>query len=187
MLKRSQFGKQENRPDGYRGLSSTTQFPEFRSNVTHINVKNLGVCNSNLTKPELIDLKTSIISVDPTIQTHSIYKSHRSCKRKLRCRGRFKKRRKIRKTVESSILSGPDSSPFAKVTVGDCYLTGLLDSGANISVLGKNSLAFLKALDLNYKTFKSSLSTADGSRNDIIGYCSIPIKFKGLLKISNFI
>lgn len=114
------------------------------------------------------------------------YKIYCPSVRILKCRNRFKKRKEIRKIIESTILSGPDCRPFAKVTVCSETLVGLLDSGANISVLGKNSLSFLQKLEISYKSLKSSVSTADGSRQNVIGFCILPIKFKDVTRNIDF-
>lgn len=52
--------------------------------------------------------------------------------------------------------------------------------------MGKNSLSFLEKLEISYKCLKSSLSTADGSRQNVIGFCILPIEFKGVTKDIHF-
>lgn len=100
----------------------------------------------------------------------------------LKCRIRFKKRKEIRKLLESTILSGPDDRPFVKVDIFDKNIVGLLDSGANVSVLGKNCLEFIKDFNVPFRQMKSSVGTANGSRNSVIGYCQLPVTFRGVTK-----
>lgn len=80
-------------------------------------------------------------------------------KKILNCRMRYQKRKRFRKIIESSALCNTfDERPFANIKILGENVRGLLDSGASVSVLGKNSLKF--------KTF---ISIADGSKNSILG------------------
>ena len=58
----------------------------------------------------------------------------------------------------------------------------LLDSGANVSVLGKQSLDFIKKYNVQLTKFKSNILTANGSKNEVLGFCSLPVTFKGVTK-----
>lgn len=66
----------------------------------------------------------------------------------------------------------------------DIELMCLLDSaeifGANVSILRKFSLDILQRNSIQLKSFKSKISAANGSRNNFIGYCSLPVTFKGV-------
>lgn len=63
---------------------------------------------------------------------------------------------------------------------------GLLDSGANISVLGKNCMEFISRNNITFNTYISSLSTANGNRETIIGYCTLPVYYKNIFKDITF-
>lgn len=100
----------------------------------------------------------------------------------LKCRERFRKRKQYYKLLESTILHDSDDRPFVKVEIFNDSIVGLLDSGANVSVLGVNCLEFLERNNISYSPIKSSLSVANGSRQNILGFCKIPIHFKGVTK-----
>lgn len=103
------------------------------------------------------------------------------------CRARFRKRKSYRKLIESSFLCNTsDDRPFANVKILDENCYGLLDSGASISVLGKNSLNFIERCKLQLKPFRSTISTADGSKNSILGHCNLPVTYKGVTKNIDF-
>lgn len=102
--------------------------------------------------------------------------------RLIKCRLRYKKRKHFRKILESTIIHGADDRPFVKVRVLEEYLTGLLDSGANVSVLGKNCLTFLKKLNISYTNINTSIRTANGDKQAVIGFCILPIHFKNVTR-----
>ena len=103
-----------------------------------------------------------------------------------KCRLRFKKRKCFRKLIESTFIQDLDDRPFAKVKIFDKNVIGLLDSGANVSVLGKNSLDFLKSINASYKMIKSIIRTASNTKQDVIGFCTLPVCFKGVKKDIDF-
>lgn len=102
------------------------------------------------------------------------------------CRFRFRKRKLMRKMLETTILSGEDDRPFAKIKIFNETLLGLLDSGANVSVLGHDSLQFLERNKICYKHINSLVSTASGAKQLVIGFCSLPVQFKGVTRSINF-
>lgn len=104
----------------------------------------------------------------------------------LKCRFRFKKRRSFRRILESTIINGSDDRPFASVKVNGNTLIGLLDSGANVSVLGRDCLAFLDQNDISYHPLRSSVKTANGIKQNVIGFCILPINFKNVTKNITF-
>lgn len=102
------------------------------------------------------------------------------------CRNRYQKRKFYRKLIESSRLSDRvDERPFANVLIFNESLYGLLDSGASVSVLGKDSMKFVERHHLPIKSFISSVCTADGSKQKVIGYCEVLITYKGVTKPIN--
>lgn len=105
----------------------------------------------------------------------------------LRCRKRYAKRKFYRNLIESSKLQEElDNRPFVKIKILNEDLTALLDSGASVSVLGKNSREFLQRNHLSLKPFSSYISTADGSRRNVIGHCNVPVTFKNVTKYIDF-
>lgn len=61
---------------------------------------------------------------------------------------------------------------------------GLLDSGASISCLGKNASARAVSLDLKVKPISTSIRTADGAQQHVVGYIDAPITFNHKTKLS---
>jgi transposase InsO family protein len=72
-----------------------------------------------------------------------------------------------------------DNRPFISVDIFGLKLMGMLDSGANVTVMGKNSLRIIKSigLEMKEKANKSGVQTADGSRHDIEGVVNVPFSF----------
>lgn len=163
--------------DGHRGLSFPSSTPEFvidqgsslpqedesRSLFSEDSVQNT-------------DLSNKYINPDYTI-SNKIRKG----------RERFKLRKTYRKLIESSLLSNTsDDRPFANIKILNETFYGLLDSGASVSVLGNDSLAFLERNQISLKSFKSFISTADGSKNDVLGHCKLPVFYKGVMRNIDF-
>lgn len=108
-------------------------------------------------------------------------------KRIVNCRKRFSCRKKFRKIIESTKLhEHVDNRPFVKVKILDDEFTALLDSGASVSVLGKNCLEFIEKNNIKIRPFSSHVSTADGSRKNVLGHCKLPITFKNVTQDINF-
>lgn len=77
---------------------------------------------------------------------------------------------------EISFLSDP--RPHAEVTIAEVKLIGLLDSGASVSCLGKNALETAKQMNLRVKSVSSSVKTADGASQQVLGFIDAPITYK---------
>lgn len=108
-------------------------------------------------------------------------------KKILNCRMRYQKRKRFRKIIESSALCNTfDERPFANIKILGENVRGLLDSGASVSVLGKNSLQFMERNNILLKSFKTFISTADGSKNSVLGHCTLPVFYKGVEKDIDF-
>lgn len=56
-------------------------------------------------------------------------------------------------------------------------MIGLLDSGANISVLGRNALELANKLKLQIYTYNNTVKTADGKPHTVMGFVYLPISF----------
>lgn len=76
-----------------------------------------------------------------------------------------------------------DNRPFATVDVLGVKLIGLLDSGAQISILGTGSENLVKRLKLKLLPTTTKLSTAGGFQLKVLGYVNLPITFNGQTKI----
>lgn len=104
-------------------------------------------------------------------------------RRIMKCRERYKIRKKFRKSIETTkLLDSDDGRPFTKIKIFNDELICLLDSGANISALGKSSLDFVNRNNVQLRKIKSSVLTANGSRTEVIGYCSLPVTYMGVTK-----
>jgi transposase InsO family protein len=78
-----------------------------------------------------------------------------------------------------------DNRPYVNVEIFGVKLLGLLDSGSQVTVLGKNSLNILNTIDL--KILPSSktvnIQTADGRRHGISGIANIPFTFNNKTEV----
>lgn len=70
-----------------------------------------------------------------------------------------------------------DNRHFLNVSVKSRKLVGLLDSGANISVLGSNAIELANRLNLPIYTYNNSVKTADGKPHSVMGFVYLPIRF----------
>lgn len=83
----------------------------------------------------------------------------------------------------SELTNEKDPRPHATVTIGDHSITGLLDSGASISCLGKGAEKFAELLDLKVKNVVSTVKTADGVKQRVIGYVDAPVSYNSTIKL----
>lgn len=74
-----------------------------------------------------------------------------------------------------------DNRPYAKVSILGHEIVGLLDSGANLTVLGQNSENLIKKLKLKPIPFLSNVKTADGTSHDVTSYVNLPIYYNKTL------
>lgn len=97
-----------------------------------------------------------------------------------KARERFRNRRELRKEVEASVLdSNQDIRPYGKVEIAGKTISGLLDSGSSVTVLGKGAEEFLKEASLEFTPFHGNILTADGNPQQIIGRIrNVRIKFR---------
>lgn len=77
----------------------------------------------------------------------------------------------------AEVSSSADPRPHATVLIGERSIRGLLDSGASISCLGLNGADFVQSLDIKLKPIASSIKTADGSDQQILGFIEVPITY----------
>lgn len=76
-----------------------------------------------------------------------------------------------------------DSRPHATVSVNGINIVGLLDSGASISCLGRNSQQRLEQMGHKLKSVRHAVHTADGSPQAVIGFVDTQIEFSGKTKL----
>lgn len=96
-------------------------------------------------------------------------------------RERYQIRKDRRHAVETSVLEGShDIRPYGEVNVFGEAMSGLLDSGSSVTVLGKGAVEFIKDLGLEFIPFNGHILTADGNSQQIIGRLkNVKIKFRG--------
>lgn len=76
-----------------------------------------------------------------------------------------------------------DNRPFAKVDVMGFHIIGLLDCGAQMTVLGIGCGKLLQDLKLKLHPTGLKLITAGGSQMEVTGFVNLPITFNGKTKI----
>ncbi|XP_055591195.1 uncharacterized protein LOC129743243 [Uranotaenia lowii] len=76
-----------------------------------------------------------------------------------------------------------DDRPFAEISIFDCPIIGLLDSGAHRSILGIGARGFVKKLKLKIFPSELELRTANGQKLAIEGVVNLPVTFNGSTKI----
>lgn len=110
-------------------------------------------------------------------------------RQKLRAKRYFKIRRKIFGDCSSTIIKNHinhDPRPFINITIAGKIFYALLDSGASVSILGKNSLEFLAQTKIPISQFRSFVRTADGTAIEVHGYVKIPVSFNGKTDLVHF-
>lgn len=91
-----------------------------------------------------------------------------------------------RKKICASVLCCSkinDPRPFLVVDIAGDEVEGLLDSGASISCLGNGALDWLSKIGLHWTRFRSSVKTADGNAQLVLGHLDVPIKYGDISKI----
>lgn len=82
--------------------------------------------------------------------------------------------------IHSIIINTEDDNrPHAGITVLGKQLTGLLDSGANCSLLGGKHLKIIEELKLTKGKVLGGVQTADGTKHDITEFVNLPIAYNG--------
>lgn len=100
-----------------------------------------------------------------------------------------KEKKELKKMISSSIVNEfADDRAYAKVEINGESIMGLIDTGANITCLGRNALDFLEKCQLKLISLSSDVQTADGTKRTIKGFCKAQIKFQNEAKeISLFV
>lgn len=88
------------------------------------------------------------------------------------------------KFVASIILNSfDDNRPHVNIFVNSFPLKGLLDSGANCTILGEGALEFVRKINLPTYPLTNSVKTADGTSHQSICYVNLPITFNNKTNI----
>lgn len=89
----------------------------------------------------------------------------------------------VKRAMIDEVFSGEDLRPHAKVEINGVEVTGLLDSGATISCLGKNAHETLRRCQLTWKAYEgSNVQTASGAAQKVEGYADVKVVFAGKRK-----
>lgn len=84
----------------------------------------------------------------------------------------------------NEILSSGDDRPHATIDIFDHQVRCLIDSGANMSIVGREGIELFSILGLELDTsYVSTINTADKTAHFISGVFYVPIRFQGELKI----
>lgn len=114
---------------------------------------------------------------------HRIFSHNIVSKKVLNARRRFKDRKDLRKAIESSDFDKEnDVRPYLTVTLFGKKISGLADTGAEVTALGKNALEFLKEANVDMVPFDGEVTTASNSKSKIVGKVKGNISFKGIEK-----
>lgn len=98
-------------------------------------------------------------------------------------RQRFRRKKIIKRNISSTTFDlFEDTRKYATVSICNEQITGLLDCGANITCLGKNSLEFVNKINVKLLPFSSCVKTANGSSVEIIGRFSGNITFRNITR-----
>ena len=87
------------------------------------------------------------------------------------------------KLAPNIIKMNSDNRPYVKVVIGGREVTALLDSGANISVLGQDSEDLIKENGLKTRVDASIIKTADGKKHNSVGSIDIPITYNEVTRV----
>ncbi|XP_043063215.1 uncharacterized protein LOC122319687 [Drosophila yakuba] len=109
-------------------------------------------------------------------------------RRLLKARSRFRRRHQTRRAVVEAVRRGMGGDPrvFAEVRIHGKPISGLLDTGASINVLGKGSREMLEELGVRMDKYTSIVRTAAGEDRSLIGRVHVPVEFKGVEKVLTF-
>lgn len=76
-----------------------------------------------------------------------------------------------------------DQRPYAKVEICDEEIYGLLDSGANVTILGKGAYERVRKWKLELVPIKLSVRTADGAEQKLDHRADVPFHYAGQRKV----
>lgn len=77
-----------------------------------------------------------------------------------------------------------DNRPFISVNLLGENITALLDSGANVSVIGSSGVSIIERLQMKINPyFQKHISTADGISQTVIGIVDLPLRINNVLRM----
>jgi transposase InsO family protein len=82
-----------------------------------------------------------------------------------------------------SALSNFDTRPHISVTIYGHEMMGLLDSGADCTVLGENGLGLIEKMSLSTRHSKGVVKTADGGKHLVVATADLPFVFSDNCRI----
>lgn len=128
---------------------------------------------------DYIVLRSKLFS-DPQLGKDIIRKYKRST---VRMRNFYKKIRNVQRKVISSIVNSEvDGRLYAEVYLLNKSELGLLDTGANISCIGKDLATTDFSQTTGFHKINSHVKTADGKEQNVIGFIELKVKYKNLIK-----
>lgn len=71
-----------------------------------------------------------------------------------------------------------DPRPYAKIKIGNIEITGLLDSGASLSLLGKGCREVVERLGCKIHKYCTNIRTASGHKKRVLGKIVVEVKYK---------
>lgn len=89
--------------------------------------------------------------------------------------------------AESTVNNEFNNHTYAEDEIAGIPFKGLLDSGSNISCLGKGFESFLNESNIKFCNMPSELKTAIGEIVRIFGHTKVKVKFNGEKNIYNCI
>lgn len=88
----------------------------------------------------------------------------------------------VKQAVIEEIVNDHDARPFIEIKLEGIEISGLLDSGASISCVGKEAFKTLFHHNIKWKEISSRIQTASGQCQNIEGYADVTIEFKNKSK-----
>lgn len=97
---------------------------------------------------------------------------------------RFQWRRENRRKVVAAVKRGGTRipRPFASIKILRKQLTGLTDTGASVSLLGKGGRELVDSLGVPVEKYCSVVLTAASEDRSIIGHVRVPVEYYGQVK-----
>ena len=95
-------------------------------------------------------------------------------------RRRYHERKALKQFVVAAVnrSESNDNRPYADIFINDKPYKGLLDTGASVSLLGKNCWQVVSSLEPKIKKMYSSIRTASGQSQNVLGKIRLSVKFK---------
>lgn len=115
--------------------------------------------------------------------------------KKLRkAREKFRNKKSIFKDIKESVIKCSaitidkinDPRAYAEIGLGHLKVKGLLDTGASISLLGKNCEKIINQLEVDIKPLYTKVEAAGGRNYSVLGSIIVPVSFDGQLKNIEF-